>query len=100
MHLILRRKTLREWFELYGIAPVLHTTPDWRAMESRSKTGFVTIEAYRSDSAPNERPDGIINICLQCGERLPHDRLDRYMDSTFMEYNRSLGWFDLRLTDW
>lgn len=92
--------TLREWFKLYGIVPVQHTTPDCRAIESRSKTGYITVEAYRSDNAPNERPGGIINICLQCGERLSHGRLDLYMDFTFMEYNRSLGWFDLRLVDW
>ena len=97
---MLRKMLLREWFELYGITPILHTTPDWRASESRSKTGYITIEAYRSDKAPNERPDGIINICLQCGERLPHNRLNDYMNATFMEYNRSLAWFDLRLIDW
>jgi len=60
---MLRKMLLREWFELYGITPILHTTPDWRASESRSKTGYITIEAYRSDKAPNERPDGIIFAC-------------------------------------
>ena len=95
-----RKMTLREWFVMYRITPVLFTIPDWRAKENQNPSGYITVQAYRSDTAPNIRADGIIHICKPGGAPLAHDEVEKHMDATFMEYNRSLGWFDLRLTDW
>ena len=91
--------SLREWFSKYGISPILHTVPDHRAMKCRNPSGYITVEAYRSTTAPNIRDDGIIHICKPGGSPVGHSELAQHMDKTFMEYNRSLGWFDLRLTD-
>ena len=96
---LLRKMSLREWFSKYGISPVLQTIPDWRAIENRNPSGYITVEAYRSTTAPNIRADGIIHICKSGGSPVGHSELAQHMDKTFMEYNRSLGWFDLRLTD-
>lgn len=96
---LLRKKPLREWFTLYGINPILQTIPDWRATENRNPSGYITVESYRSTLAPNTRADGIIHICKSGGHPVCHGELEQLMDRTFMEYNRTLGWFDLRLTD-
>lgn len=96
---LLRKMSLREWFAKYEISPILQTIPDWRATENRNPSGYITVEAYHSTTAPNIRADGIIHICKSGGSPVCHSELAQHMDKTFMEYNRTLGWFDLRLTD-